>query len=181
MSSGDDPVASWWSTVADANSRYAALADETMTAQSRFVDAWLDAIDDATEQDRLDESASAVATAYEVWMDAADDTVEQATDMLEGEDVPVERFRDTWLNAANRAFKETMETSAFAHATGQATGDVLELRQQYDEVATETLHELGLPAERDIEEVGERLVELERRQHAVEQRLDRILDALDER
>lgn len=181
MSSGEDPMSSWWSSVADANRRYAAMADETMSAQTRFLDAWLGTVEDATEQDRLDEGASAVAAAYEVWMEAADDTVEQVTDLLDGEDVPVERFRDTWLNAANRAFKETMETTAFAHATGQATGDVLELRQQYDEFATDALHELGLPAEQDVEEVGERLVELERRQHAVEQRLDRILDALDER
>jgi hypothetical protein len=34
---------------------------------------------------------------------------------------------------------------------------------------------MGFATTRDVEEVGERLVELERRQHAVEKKLDELL------
>jgi predicted nuclease with TOPRIM domain len=36
-----------------------------------------------------------------------------------------------------------------------------------------------MPTQSEIEEVGERLVELERRQHRVEEKLDRILEAVE--
>jgi hypothetical protein len=39
---------------------------------------------------------------------------------------------------------------------------------------------MGFSTREDVEEVGERLVELERRQHEVEQKLDQILDHLEE-
>ncbi|MFC3476569.1 poly(R)-hydroxyalkanoic acid synthase subunit PhaE [Halobacterium litoreum] len=177
--SSDTPGMEWFERVAEVNRQYADAAEQTMNAQSRFVDAWLDSVDQLTRQNRADETAASVANAYEVWMQAADDALEQVTDVVEGEDVDVERFRDTWLNAANRAFKETMETSAFAYATGQGLDDALELRQQFDDITEDAVHEMGLPTEGDVTEIGERLVELERRQHAVEQRLDRILDAVE--
>lgn len=178
--SRSSPASMWFEQVASMNQQYAEAIERTADAQSRFVDAWLDSVDDATRQHRVDEGVEAAANAYDVWMQAAQDTLEQTVDAMEGEDVDPEQFRDTWLNAANRAFKEAMETSAFAFATGQSVDDALEFRQFVDEMTEDALHEWGLPTEGDVEEVGERLVELERRQHRVEQRLDDVLDALEE-
>jgi hypothetical protein len=93
--------------------------------------------------------------------------------------VAPEDFRDIWLNAANESFKEVMGTSAFAAATGETVGDALELQQAIDAATEETLAALGFATGGDVEEVGARLVELERRQHAVEEKLDRVLAALD--
>jgi hypothetical protein len=73
-----------------------------------------------------------------------------------------------------------MGTSAFAAATGETLGAALDAKTQVDEATTDLLHAYGLAAADDIEEVGERLVELERRQHAVERKLDRVLDAIEE-
>ena len=53
------------------------------------------------------------------------------------------------------------------------------MRQEADDVSQETIARLGFPTQDDVEEVGERLVELERRQHAVEEKVDRILDELE--
>lgn len=177
--SSSNPTAMWWEQAASMNQQYTDAVEQTVAAQSRFVDAWLDSVDDATSQDRVDEGAEAVVNAYDIWMQAAQDTVEQMNDAMEGEDVQPEQFRNTWLNAANRAFKEAMRTSAFAHATGESIDDALQVQQFRDELTEELLHEYGLPTTSDIEEVGERLVELERRQHKVEQRLDDVLDALE--
>ena len=55
-----------------------------------------------------------------------------------------------------------------------------ELQQQADEASQETLRSLGFATEDDVVEIGDRLVELERRQHAVEQKLDRVLEHLEE-
>ena len=72
-----------------------------------------------------------------------------------------------------------MGTSAFAAANGQLVNAMMELREQTDEISEDTLEQLGLPTRSDIEEVGERLVELERRQHRVEEKLDEIIEALE--
>jgi hypothetical protein len=99
---------------------------------------------------------------------------------MEGEDVAPEEIRDTWLSAANDSFSEIMGTAAFANVTGQTIGEGLDMRQQLDELSQETLHDLGMATKGDVQEVGERLVELERRQHAVETKLDQVLEHLEE-
>ena len=179
MSTEGGPAGTWVERVSSLNDLYAETVAETMDAQGRVVEAWLDSLEDATSQERADESVEALFDVYGVWMQAARDSVEELTDAMEGEDVPVERFRDIWLTAANRAFKEVMWTSAFADAVGESTDDVLEFRRRLDEVTEATLHELGLPTEGDVAEVGERLVELERRQHALEERIEDALDAVE--
>jgi BMFP domain-containing protein YqiC len=57
---------------------------------------------------------------------------------------------------------------------------MLEARQEFDEATQDAIAEMGFSTRDDVAEVGERLVELERRQHDVEQKLDRVLDALDD-
>jgi BMFP domain-containing protein YqiC len=47
-------------------------------------------------------------------------------------------------------------------------------------VTQDTVAQMGMATRDDVEEVGERLVELERRQHDVEEKLDRVLDAVEE-
>jgi len=73
-----------------------------------------------------------------------------------------------------------MSTSAFAAANGQLVEAMMEMQQEVDEVTQDTISRMGMPTRDDIDEVGERLIELERRQHDVEQKLDRILDAVGE-
>jgi hypothetical protein len=118
--------------------------------------------------------------AYQVWIDATEEIVEQTAQFAEGEDIDVEEIRDVWLDTANESFKEVMSTSAFAAMTGESIDEALELQQRADESARATLHSLGLATEGDMREIGDRLVELERRQHDVERKLDRVLEHLEE-
>jgi hypothetical protein len=114
-----------------------------------------------------------------VWIDAAEEMADRIDEAGAGEDVPIEEFRDIWLQTANEAFKEVMGTTAFAAAMGDILEATTETQADLDEVNREILSGLGLSTRDDVEEVGERLVELERRQHEVERKLDRVLDRLE--
>jgi len=154
--------------------------ERNVEAQASFVEAWADAVEDSTpEDDVVADGIEGYNRAYEVWMDAAEQLHERATDAAEGEDVDPAEFRDLWLQSANEAFKEVMSTSAFAATNGQFVETMLDARQEVDEATQDVIAEMGFSTRDDVVEVGERLVELERRQHEVERKLDRVLDALD--
>jgi cell division septum initiation protein DivIVA len=157
---------------------YVTAFDRTLDAQSEFVEAWTEAVEESMSESRMEEGYEGTLRAYEAWMDAAETSFDRMGDAVEGEEVDPDELRDVWLRAANDAFKETMSTTAFAAATGQSVGDVLDLRENAEEAGEETLHALGFASVGDVREVGERLVETERRLHAVEQKLDRVLDEL---
>jgi methyl-accepting chemotaxis protein len=169
----------WNEFVEEMNRNALDALERNVEAQTTFVEAWMDALGDASSEETVEDGLEGYARAYEVWMGAAQDQFERMSDAIEGEDVPPEEFRDIWLNTANEAFKEVMSTTAFAATTGETVESALELRQEVDETAEQTLHALGFPTEGDVEEVGERLVELERRQHGVEQGVDGVGDRLD--
>ncbi|MDZ7730343.1 MAG: poly(R)-hydroxyalkanoic acid synthase subunit PhaE [Natrialbaceae archaeon] len=170
----------WDSVVEQWNEQFMDAIEQNVEAQAQFVESWTEAIDEFTGEEELSDGVRGYARAYETWMDASQQMVERYSDILEGEDVDLDEFRDVWLNSANEAFKEVMSTSAFAQMTGETVGDVLEMQQQVDEAAETTLNTLGFATESDVVEVGDRIVELERRQHEVEQKLDRILEHLEE-
>lgn len=182
MTATTDPInaqSEWWNSFAEMNEELAAAMERNLDAQATFAETWMDSIDDMTGQEELSDGVEGVLHAYETWMTAADESLEMITDVMEGENISVEEFRAIWLNAANESFKDMMQTSAFAAATGQSVDTQTDLQQRVDDFLESSLHANGLPSEGNVEEVGERLVELERRQHAVEERLDRILEVLD--
>ena len=181
MSDSNQMQDDWNEMVEQMNEAVAESVEQNMEAQAAFMESWSDAFDNSVpEEDVLAEGIEGYNRAYEVWMDAAGQMFEKTTDAAEGEDVSATEFRDIWLNSANEAFKEVMSTSAFASANGQLVETMMEMQQEVDEVTQDTIAQMGMPTRDDVEEVGERIVELERRQHAVEEKLDRILDALEE-
>ncbi len=181
MSDSDDAMGQWARMVENMNDAMTESVEQSLDAQARFMEAWADSLEGSMpEGEELDEAFASYGRAYEVWMDAADQLYDRAAAAAEGEDVSVTEFRDIWLQSANEAFKEVMGTSAFAAATGSSVEQLLEMREEAAEVSEDTVAEMGLPTRSDVEEVGERLVELERRQHEVEAKLDRVLDALEE-
>jgi len=155
---------------------YASAIDESLAAQGEFLEAWTASVEEATDGEQFHEGAEGSLAAYEAWMDAAETSAERLGDAVEGEAVDPEEFRDVWLRAANEAFKETMSTTAFAAATGGSLDEALDLRRELDEASQDTLRALGFATLDDVREVGERLVETERRLHAVEGKLDELLE-----
>jgi hypothetical protein len=170
----------WNEFVTDMNEQFMAAMEKNMEAQASFVEQWSEAVEEsAASQPEMQEGLEGYKNAYEAWMDAADQMVERVNDSVEGEDVDPSEFRDIWLNTANSAFKEVMETTAFAAWTGSTVQNMLEAQQQADDMAEDTLEQLGFATTEQVAEVGDRLVELERRQHSVEEKLDRVLDELE--
>ncbi|QSG04662.1 poly(R)-hydroxyalkanoic acid synthase subunit PhaE [Halapricum desulfuricans] len=176
-----DSIDEWNQMTEEMNEALAESFEQSMQAQTAFMESWNDVFADSTPDDEtLAEGIEGYNDAYEVWMDAAEQMFERSVDAAQGEEVEATEFRDIWLQSANKAFKEVMETSAFAAANGQLVESMLELRQEADDVTQESLGELGFATREDVVEVGERLVELERRQQDLEDKLDRVLDALEE-
>ena len=161
------------------NERMMEGIEQNVEAQVQFVDAWREAIEQTTDDEFLESGASGIASAYEVWLDASLRMAQRATQVAEGERLDPNEFRDIWLRAANESFQEIMQTTAFARATGEGVGSMLDFQRQTDEAMQDMMEAMGMATVGHVEEVGERLVELERRQHAVEQRLDEILDHLE--
>jgi len=177
--STNDPQENWTEMVEQMNDAVADSVEQNMKAQAAFMESWAEAVEGSLpEEDELAEGFEGYNRAYEVWMDAADKMFERTTDAAQGEDVEPVEIRDIWLQSANEAFKQVMGTSAFAAANGQLVEAMLDLQNEADDVTQDTIQQMGLPTRDDVMEVGERLVELERRQHEIEQKLDEILEQL---
>ena len=171
----------WSDVVEQMNDAVADSIEQNMAAQAAFVESWADAVENRTlDEEEIADGMEGYNRAYEVWMDASEQLFERTADAAQGEDVDPSEFRDVWLQSANEAFTEVMSTSAFASANGQLVEVLMEMQQQVDQVTQDTVAQMGMPTRDDVEEVGERLVELERRQHDVEEKLDRVLDAVEE-
>lgn len=171
----------WDDLFGQMNEAVAESFEKNIEAQSALMETFTGSVESSMpDEETMSEGFEGYTRAYEVWMDAADQLFERTADAAEGEDVEPEEFRDIWLRSANEAFSEVMSTSAFAQANGQLVEQIMEMQQEVDEVSQDSLAQLGMATRDDVEEVGERLLELERRQHAVERKLDRVLDELEE-
>ena len=162
--------AQWTEMFGRMNETMARTMEQNVEAQAAFAESWADAMEDSMpSEDAMSEGMEGLAGAYDVWIDAA-----------EGEDVQMDEMRDIWLQSANEAFKQVMSTSAFAQGNGQLFESIMELQEQSREASQDTLAQMGMASSAEVDEVAGRLVELERRQHSVEKKLDRILDAVEE-
>jgi len=181
MSESNQIQDEWTEMVEQLNEAIAESVEQNVRAQAAFAESWTDAMEqNLPEEEVMTDGVEGMNRAYEVWMDAAEQVMAKTADAAQGEDVEPRELRDIWLQSANQAFKEVMSTSAFAAANGRLVTNVLEAQQEVDEANQDTLSQLGFSTRDDVEEVGERLVELERRQHAVEEKLDAVLDHLAE-
>ena len=180
MSDTNQMQEEWTEMVEEMNTAVADSMEQNMKAQAAFVESWADAVEDSIpEEDELSEGLQGYNQAYEEWVDAAEQMVERSTAAAQGEDVDPAEFRDIWLKSANEAFKQVMGTSAFAAANGQLVESMMEMQQETEEMSQDAIAQMGFPTRGQMDEVAERLVELERRQHAVEGKLDRIIEHLE--
>ncbi|MBX0295864.1 poly(R)-hydroxyalkanoic acid synthase subunit PhaE [Haloarcula nitratireducens] len=181
MSDTNQMQDNWAEMVEQMNDAVADSMEQNMKAQAAFVESWADAVEDSLpKEDELAEGLQGYNQAYEEWMNAAEQMVERSADAAQGEDVDPSEFRDIWLQSANEAFKHVMGTSAFAAANGQLVESMMEMQQEADELNQDAIAQMGFPTRDDMDEVAERLLEVERRQHAVEEKLDRVLEHLEE-
>lgn len=171
----------WGDLFGQMNEAVAESFEKNLEAQSAMMESWMGSFDESVpDDDVMADGMEGMAGAYEVWMSAAEEMFERTTDATQGEDVAPEEFRDIWLRSANEAFSEVLSTTAFAQVNGQLVEEVMEMQQEMTEMTEDQLAQMGMATNEDVQEVGQRLIELERRQHTVEEKLDQILDALEE-
>ena len=170
----------WTEMFGQMNDVVADSIEQNLEAQSALMESWTGSFEDSMpDEDAMEDGMEGYMQAYEIWMDAAEEMFERTSDAAQGEDVEPEEFRDIWLRSANEAFSEVMSTSAFAAANGQMVEQIMEMQQEIDEMTQDSLAQIGIATRDDVDEVGERLIELERRQHAVEDKLDRLIDTVE--
>ncbi len=190
QSDSDSMPDRWNEMMARMNEQMVEGMEASTAAQAEFVESWVEAFEGIDEKQYSADGFESNTRAYSVWMEAAEETAEKMAAAAGGEDVDPAEIRNLWLDSANEAFKEVIETEAFSAMAGKNAGDLLEFRRTVDENAQSTLREFGFATEGNVREIGERLVELERRQkkverglerlEAVEAKLDRVLDELEE-
>lgn len=163
----------WTAFAAELNEQTLENYRKSVDAQSAFAEAWLDAFDDETNGETIE----GYGRAYEAWLDATEDGFDRLAAAADGEDIEPEELRDIWLSAANESAKEVMGTAGFAAATGRSVEASMDALRDAEEANEETLRAMGLATRADVEEVGERLLELERQQQEIERKLDAALEA----
>jgi hypothetical protein len=152
--------------------------ERSLETQSEFADELFDRLGSGLQGvEEGPEIVAGFASAQEVYFEAMEETFEMTAESYEDGKAPdLLEVGDIWIDAANEATKEVMRTSGFAAATGGATETSLEAKAEFEENRNETLRGMGIATEESVAEVGERLVELERRQHEVESKIDRLLE-----
>ncbi|MFA5860137.1 MAG: poly(R)-hydroxyalkanoic acid synthase subunit PhaE [Candidatus Thermoplasmatota archaeon] len=100
-------------------------------------------------------------------------TIDQASQMTAerasmGEGPPVEDLVNLWTNAYADAIKPVLGSPLYAAAQGETVDAALDARKRLQEQAEHSLRAVGISTRSDLLEVGQRLIELERRQQRVE-------------
>lgn len=166
----------------EAFTKAAEMFERSMEAQSELAESMATSMESTAEDsEEIPEMVEGFANAYELYAEATEEVFERTAEAYENGEAPdLSEIGDIWVNTTNEAAKEVMSTSGFAAAGGSATGSSLEAKKEFDETRDELLRTTGMATESTVVEVGERLVELERRQHEVEKKLDRLIEEQEE-
>jgi hypothetical protein len=163
------------------NEAVAHSLEQNIEMQTTLVETVTGAFDQTVPRaDVLEEGVEGYISAYNAWIDGMEELFETAVGAVEGEDVGPGELRDIWLKSTNDALSELMSTGAFAAVDDRFVETILAAQLELDEVTQDSLAQVGAATRKDVSETSERLVELERRHRAVEQKLDRLIEAVEE-
>ncbi len=166
-------ITEWARLIEEANESMLEATERQVETQTALVDQWFDALEDSRPPAEWPADWFVGYTqAYETWIDAMVEQYDLLLEDMEDGEVDLERLRDGWVAAANESFKELMTTDAFAALQGQAIAAALDAQEESQQTAAESLESLGFATRRDVREVGDRLLEIERRLHELESTLE---------
>ncbi len=163
------------------NEAFMDAMEQNTKMQQEFIDSWTKNMEESQiDPEQMQELYQSYGDAFQKWTEATEEASEKISQQVsEGEEVDIEEYRDIWLDAANEALKEIISTTAFAAAIGDILEDTSQTTQQIEKTVQDTLRTAGLATSKDIQEVGERLVELERRQHELQRKLEEVIENLE--
>lgn len=106
------------------------------------------------------------ADASRIWLNAVSEAMRRTQDAMQrGEPLTPDAYLDLWSKAAAELSQAVVSDAAFATMTGHWVNQVATAKTDAKKRATEQLRDLGFSTHADVDEVGKRLVELERRVH----------------
>lgn len=106
------------------------------------------------------------ADASRIWLNAVSEAMRRTQEAMQrGETLAPDAYLDLWSKAAAELSQAVVSDAAFATMTGHWVNQVATAKTDAKKRATEQLRELGFSTHADVDEVGKRLVELERRVH----------------
>ncbi len=111
-------------------------------------------------------SPTAFADATRIWINAVGEATRRTQEAVQkGQPIAPDAFVDVWTKAASELSQAVVSDAAFAALTGQWVNAVSKAKVDAKKAATNQIREVGFATHEDVEEVGKRLIELERRVH----------------
>ena len=94
------------------------------------------------------------------------------------EGVDLAKLQSIWLHAVDDAVTDVGTTREFASTMARSVERTLAGKAQGDELRRQGLRDAGVPTNRDVERLGERLLEFEYRQHELAAAVSRLAAAV---
>lgn len=154
--------------------------ERSLEMQRTVVDSWVTAAESTAPPETPQRAQlRRLEWGYDIWEETLLNTLVHLDDAITEDGIDLRQLQMIWLHAMDDAFSDVTSRPAFAAETNDTLEDVLTEQQQLNELRRDFLHASNLPTDRDLEEVGERLLDLEARQKRIEEKLDAVLDAAD--
>ena len=155
-----------------------ATLERSLELQRTVVDNWIAAAESAAPPEAPQRAQlRRLEWGYDIWEETLLNALVHLDDAITEDGIDLRQLQMIWLHAMDDAFSEVMRRPAFAAETNDTLEAVLTEQRQLNHLRRDFLHASNLPTDRDIEEAGERLLNLEARQKKIEEKLDAILDA----
>ena len=155
------------------------FVEQSLTTQQRVVDEWASLLDGGSE-DRSAEATPAreFAWLYDVWAETVENALVHVDDSATEDGVDIDSLRHIWLHALDDAVTDVGTSREFASTMARSVERTLDGKFQGDELRRMQVREAGLPTNRDVERLGERLLEFEYRQHELAAAVSRLAAAV---
>ncbi|HVL47900.1 MAG TPA: poly(R)-hydroxyalkanoic acid synthase subunit PhaE [Candidatus Thermoplasmatota archaeon] len=101
-----------------------------------------------------------------IWLETMNEATRRTQEaMQKGQLVTPDAYVDLWSKAASELAQAVVSDASFAALTGEWVNAVSQARGEARRTGANQLREMGFATHTDVEEVGKRLIELERRVH----------------
>lgn len=153
--------------------------ERSLETQQAAVDGWASALTpQSDEQPAAATPIQGTVWLYDIWSESLRNALVHLDDAIDEEGIDLDSLQMIWLHAMDDAITDVGKRPPFGAAMADAVERTLNAQAESNERRRETLRSAGLPTDRDMEAVGERLLDLEYRQKSLADKLDAVLAAV---
>ena len=152
------------------------LFEQALSAQKAAVDGWAAAFE---RSPAAATSARETKWLADVWLETIENALVHGDDALDETGIDLDALQTIWLHAADDALTDVGRSDEFAETMTEAVERSLAGQSEAAEARRAFLGAAGLPTDRDVEEVGARILDFEYQQKSVEDALDAVAAAIE--